>query len=102
MTEPPIHIRAHQAEQVLEIGWEDGLTGRVPYQRVRAACPCAFCRDEWTGERLLDPATIRADLQLTSLEPVGNYAVRPNWNDGHSAGLLTWDLLRGLVETPED
>ncbi|MFO0960279.1 MAG: DUF971 domain-containing protein [Isosphaeraceae bacterium] len=100
MTEAPIRIRAHQAEQVLEVAWEGGPESRLPYRKVRGACPCATCRDEWTGERLLDPATIRPDLKLAGLEPIGNYAVRPEWNDGHSSGLFTWDLLRSLAESP--
>lgn len=101
MIEAPVRIRAHQAEQTLELTWDDGLETRIPYRRVRGACPCAVCRDEWTGERLLDPGTIRTDLQISGMEPIGNYAIRPTWNDGHGSGILTWELLRNLAESPE-
>ena len=59
--------------------------------------PLRSCRDEWTGERTLDPKTIRPDLKLDGMEPIGNYAVRLGWNDGHSSGLYTWETLQRLA-----
>jgi DUF971 family protein len=97
MSDPPTHIRAHQAEQVLELVWEDTSPTRLPYRQLRAECPCAACHDEWTGQRTIDPASIRPDLQIEGLEAVGNYAVRIAWNDGHSSGLYTWETLRRLA-----
>jgi DUF971 family protein len=97
LSEPPSNIRAHQADQLLELAWEDGFAAKTPYRKIRAECPCASCKNEWTGERILDPATIRPDLKLESMEPIGNYAVRLSWNDGHSSGLYTWDTLRTLA-----
>ncbi len=102
MIEPPANIRAHQAEQILELVWPDGRTDRLPYRHLRANCPCASCRDEWTGERILDPATIRPDLGLEGMETVGSYAVRLAWNDGHSSGLYTWETLHGLALAPPE
>ncbi len=102
MTEPPTDIRAQQAEQVLELVWPDGNTSRLSYRSVRAECPCASCHNEWTGERILDPASIREDLKLEGMESVGNYAVRLAWNDGHGSGLYTWDLLRKLSGTTSE
>ena len=102
MSDAPTHIRARQADQVLELTWEGGEVTPLPYRYLRGECPCAACRNEWTGERILDPATIRADLKLEGMEPVGNYAVRLGWNDGHSSGLYTWEtLLRLSQSVPE-
>jgi DUF971 family protein len=95
--EPPTGIRAQQAEQVLELTWTDGRADRLPYHHIRANCPCASCRDEWTGARILDAATIRPDLRIEGLEGVGSYAVRIVWNDGHGSGLYTWEQLRDLA-----
>ena len=53
MTDPPSNIRALQAEQILEVTWPDGRVDRFPYRFLRSECPCASCRDEWTGERIL-------------------------------------------------
>ena len=94
MSDPPSNIRARQAEQVLVLEWDDLGTRTVPYHALRAECPCASCQDEWTGRRILDPATIRPDLKLEGMEPIGGYAVRFVWNDGHGSGLYTWDKLR--------
>jgi DUF971 family protein len=93
MIDAPANIRAHQNEQVLEVVWSEGRVDRVPYHRLRAECPCASCKDEWTGARILDPATIRADIKIEGMEMIGNYAIRLVWNDGHSSGLYTWETL---------
>ena len=98
MADAPTNIRAHQAEQVLELAWETGPAARLPYRYLRAECPCASCVNEWTGQRILDPATIRADLRIESMEPIGNYAVRLGWNDGHASGLYSWDVLQRLSQ----
>ena len=97
MSDAPTNIRAHQGTQVLELAWEDGTSASLPYKYLRGECPCASCRDEWTGDRILDPASIRDDLKLEGMEPIGNYAVRLGWNDGHSSGLYTWETLQRLA-----
>jgi DUF971 family protein len=94
----PTNIRAHQSEQVLELTWPDGRVDRLPYRYLRGECPCASCRDEWTGERILQADAIRPDLRLEGMEGVGNYAVRLAWNDGHSSGLYTWEALQRLCQ----
>ncbi|QDV37138.1 gamma-butyrobetaine hydroxylase-like domain-containing protein [Tautonia plasticadhaerens] len=101
MSEPPTDIRAHQGEQALELAWDDVGASLVPYRFIRSECPCASCKDEWTGERILDPGSIRPDLRIESMEPIGNYAVRLAWDDGHSSGLYTWTHLRNLADRHE-
>lgn len=99
MSDAPSNIRAFQGDAVLELTWDAEGVVRLPYRYLRAECPCASCRNEWTGERIMDPATIRPDLKLEGMEPVGNYAVRLGWNDGHSSGLYTWETLRRLSQS---
>jgi DUF971 family protein len=98
MTDAPSNIRAFSGDQILELTWNDGRVDRLPYHYLREHCPCATCRDEWTGERILDPATIRPDLKLEGMEPIGNYALRLVWNDGHSSGLFSWEQFRKLTD----
>ena len=74
MSDPPTNIRALQADQVLEVTWPEGHVDRFPYRLLRAECPCAACRNEWTGERMLDPNSIRPDLKLAGMENIGTYA----------------------------
>ncbi len=99
--EPPTNIKALQTEQVLELTWPDNRVDRLPYRHIRSYCPCASCRDEWSGERILDPRTISPSIKLEGMEGVGNYAVRLVWSEGHSSGLYTWETLRSLIDQPE-
>ena len=96
MTDPPTNIRALQGEQVLEVTWPDHRVDRLSYRVLRSECPCASCRNEWTGERMLDPNSIRSDLKLVGMENIGTYAIQLGWNDGHSSGLFSWETLRTL------
>ncbi len=101
MTDAPSNIRALQDRQELELTWNESRTVGLPYRFVRGECPCASCRDEWSGDRILDPATIRSDIKIEAMEPIGSYAVRILWNDGHSSGLFTWDTLLTLCNQLE-
>jgi DUF971 family protein len=57
------------------------------------ACPCAACVDEHTGAQLLKPESVPLDVRATKVEPVGQYALRITWSDGHQTGLYSFDLL---------
>ena len=57
----------------------------VPCAELRAACRCARCQDEWTGERNVTLDQIPASIAPAGMSPVGNYALGINWNDGHSS-----------------
>lgn len=81
----------------LHIQWPDGTENLVANVKVRASCTCAHCVNEYTGEPILDPCTIAPDIEVESLQPLGNYAVAITWNDGHGSGIFSWEHLRGLV-----
>lgn len=78
----------------LRVVWAGGVEAKVPFKTVRDHCPCAQCVEEWTGRKVLDPATIPDDIRPLAIEPVGNYAIKITWSDGHDSGLYTWDTLR--------
>ncbi len=80
----------------LSILWDDGATTATTPLALRQGCPCAHCVDEMTGQRTLDPASVPQDIGIRSMEPVGNYAVRIVFSDGHETGLFDWRLLRAL------
>lgn len=80
----------------LSIRWDDGTTTTATAQSLRQACPCALCVDEMTGRRTLDVASVPADLGFREMTPVGNYAVRIVFSDGHETGLFDWRLLKAL------
>lgn len=101
MADAPTNIRALQAQQVLELTWDENQVDRLSYLLLRGECPCASCRDEWTGARIIDLSKIAKDIRLDGMEPVGSYAVRLGWSDGHSSGLYTWETLQRIAANPE-
>ncbi len=86
----------------LLLRWQDGLAARISVRQLRLACPCAFCVNEVTGERMLDPSSIPASMSLKDMQPVGHYAYRILFEDGHDTGLFTLEALRGLGEGAQE
>ncbi len=84
----------------ITIAWDDGLERELSPWELRVACPCAHCVSELTGEALLDPATVPRDITLQDMQPVGHYAYRCLFGDGHDSGLYTLELLRRLCQEP--
>lgn len=80
------------------IQWQDGADLEYDFRGLRLACPCAMCIDENTGEKLLMPAMVPADITALSIESVGNYALKFTWSDGHSTGIYPFELLRHIGE----
>ena len=100
-TEPPQSIELNDKNEFL-IAWP-GVLAVVPALRLRDACPCAGCIEEGTGRKILDTATIPADIRALEIRPVGSYAVQIHWSDGHGSGIYSWETLRqvsGIDEQP--
>ena len=94
----PSEIGPTEDGQRLRILWADGVaTEHVPLD-LRVACPCAGCVDEITGERILDPARIPAEVMPLQIHYVGRYALTFVWSDGHSTGIYPYEYLRQLGE----
>ncbi len=91
---PPVDIKADTQGGTLNLTWANEPVRRLPFKLVRQACACASCVNEWTGEPILDPATIPQDIHIKGMALVGNYALRITWSDGHDTGLFTWQRLR--------
>ncbi|RMH08598.1 MAG: DUF971 domain-containing protein [Nitrospirae bacterium] len=83
---------------VLGIEWSDGHRGVYPIRYLREHCPCAACVDEWTGERRVKPDDIPLLIMLKDIEPVGRYAFRLIWSDGHDSGIYTFSALRRMCQ----
>uniref|UniRef100_K3WHC3 Gamma-butyrobetaine hydroxylase-like N-terminal domain-containing protein n=1 Tax=Globisporangium ultimum (strain ATCC 200006 / CBS 805.95 / DAOM BR144) TaxID=431595 RepID=K3WHC3_GLOUD len=65
---------------------------------LRARCRCAQCIDEFTGEQILDPASIADDIHPTAVQRKGNYAFAVTWSDGHTSSLYTYDHLTKIID----
>ena len=84
----------------IRIHWPGGPEVTVSAVRMRDACPCAGCIEEGTGKKLLDPATIPADIRPLEIKAVGNYAIQIRWSDGHNTGIYSWAALRRAAGLP--
>lgn len=84
----------------VEIEWEDGQCSRFSAPFLRGQCPCAQCVNELTGVRMLDPASVPADVTQSDLAMVGNYAITMRFSDGHHTGIFPFGYLRRIA-TPE-
>ena len=90
-TPQPTAITVHQQSRVLEVGFADGKTFRIPFELMRIYSPSAEVQGHGPGQEVLQ--TGKRDVELTELEPVGNYAVQPTFSDGHNSGIFSWDYL---------
>ena len=92
----------------MTIQWRDGHTSHWTFAWLRAACPCATCNEAREAENRAAgvpqprPASLlpmyEAPPRPVDVEPVGKYAVRFKWNDGHEAGLYSWEYLRNVCD----
>jgi len=88
----------------LAIEWNDGHRTVYDWTHLRANCPCAGCREE--KEKPADPFHILKPTELeplkaTNIQPVGRYAYKITWSDGHDTGIYTLELLRTLCQCPQ-
>lgn len=83
---------------VLGIDWSDGHAGVYPVRHLRLHCPCAACTDEWTGELKLKSDDVPLLIMMKDVEPVGRYALRFTFGDGHDTGIYSFPFLRKLCQ----
>jgi len=93
-TPQPTAITVHQQSRVLEIGFADGQTFRIPFELMRVYSPSAEVQGHGPGQEVLQ--TGKREVGLDALEAVGNYAVQPTFSDGHDSGIFSWDYLYHL------
>lgn len=91
----PTRIHLHRASGVLEIAWDDGARHELPAEYLRVYSPSAEVRGHGLAEPMLVPG--KRDVRIARIEPVGRYAIRIVFSDGHDTGLYTWELLHDLA-----
>lgn len=92
-------ITLHQKSRVLEIAFSDGKTFRLSYEFLRVYSPSAEVRGHGPGQEVLQVG--KRNVEIRGLEPVGSYAVQPQFSDGHDTGIYSWDYLYELGENQE-
>jgi len=90
----PVSLTVHQQSRALEIAFDDGAAFRIPFELMRVYSPSAEVQGHGPGQETLQ--TGKRDVVVTAIEPVGHYAVKPTFSDGHDTGLFTWDYLYRL------
>ena len=90
-TPTPVDITVHGASRALEIAFSDGQSFRIPFELMRVYSPSAEVQGHGPGQETLQ--TGKREVGLLALEPVGNYAVQPTFDDGHDSGIFSWDYL---------
>ena len=95
----PQALTVHAQSRVLEISFSDGASFRIPFELMRIYSPSAEVQGHGAGQEILQ--TGKRLVDLTGLEPVGNYAVQPRFSDGHDSGLFSWDYLYFLGSQQE-
>ena len=90
----PIDIRLHQASRLLEIKFDNNTECMLSCEFLRVYSPSAEVRGHGHGQEVLQ--LDKEDVNITEIEPVGNYAVKLVFSDGHNTGLYSWDYLYDL------
>jgi ATP-binding protein involved in chromosome partitioning len=92
----PVEIGPTEDGTQLRIRWKDGTVSEYPPRYLRLCCPCAGCVEEMSGRPLLHPASVPADVYPRAIHPVGEYALRFDWSDGHDTGIYPFTYLREI------
>ncbi len=95
----PTEITVRQQSRVLELGFGSDEKFSLPFELLRVYSPSAEVRGHGPGQETLQ--TGKRMVELTALEPVGNYAVQPHFSDGHNTGIYSWEYLYWLGSNQE-
>jgi DUF971 family protein len=99
-TPQPTELKLHQASRVLEIAFADGQSFKLPYEFLRVYSPSAEVRGHGPGQETLQAG--KRNVTIQDVEPIGHYAVRPMFSDGHDTGIYSWDYLYDLGERQDE
>ena len=94
MDPSPTEIRLRTKSRLLSISFDDGSSFELPFEYLRVYSPSAEVRGHGPGQEVLQ--TGKENVQITSLDPVGHYALRLVFDDGHDTGLYSWSYLYEL------
>jgi DUF971 family protein len=96
----PTDINLHQESRVLEISFDDGNKFELSCEYLRVYSPSAEVRGHGPGEEILQLG--KEEVNITAIEPVGNYAIKLEFDDGHNTGIYSWDTLYVLGSNQEE
>lgn len=94
----PVQI-IEESDSAISIRWSDERETEYRAAELRRSCPCAGCINEWTGEKMLDAASISDDISFKHISIVGRYALNFHFSDGHDTGIFSFAYLRQLRDS---
>ncbi len=98
-TPRPTEIKLHQKSRLLEVAFDDGKRYSFPCEYLRVFSPSAEVRGHGPGQEVLQVG--KRNVEIKEIEPVGVYAVKLAFSDGHDTGLYSWEYLHELGEKQE-
>ena len=90
----PTEIKLHQKSRIIELAFDNDERFELTYEFLRVFTPSAEAIGHGIGQEVLQVG--KQDVDIESIEPVGNYAIKPFFSDGHNSGLYSWDVLHTL------
>jgi DUF971 family protein len=90
----PTDIKVRTQSRILEISFDDGSHFELPFEYLRVFSPSAEVKGHELGEGILQLG--KQNVGISGVEPMGNYALRLLFDDGHNTGLYSWTLLYAL------
>ena len=90
----PTEIKLHQKSRRIELAFDNGERYELSFEFLRVFTPSAEARGHAPGQETLQVG--KRDVDILAIEPVGNYAIKPMFSDGHDSGLYSWDMLHTL------
>lgn len=95
----PVALTVHRKSRTLEVAFDDGAVFLLPFELLRVYSPSAEVRGHGQGQEVLQTGQRNVDME--GLEPVGHYAVQPQFSDGHNSGIYSWTYLYWLGANQE-
>lgn len=99
-TPNPTEIKLHQKSRNMELHFDDGSLFNLSYEFLRVFSPSAEVRGHGPGQETLQ--TGKRNVEIETLDPIGNYAIQPTFSDGHNSGIYSWDLLYRLGQHQDE
>ena len=93
----PLEIKLRRQSRLLEVAFDDGRRFELPFEYLRVYSPSAEVKGHAPGQETLQLG--KHTIQIVSVDPVGHYAVRLVFDDGHDSGLYAWGYLYELGAT---
>lgn len=96
----PTDIKLHQRSKILEVAFDSGETFKLPCEYLRVYSQSAEVTGHAPGQEVLQVG--KQDVNIENITPVGNYAVKLHFDDGHDSGIYTWEHLYDLGKNQEE